>query len=81
MCTSKSFEYLGQAVVIRILIPAFPQNLLAMVEKALHSIAPCKSMEKQQSLTGIKADGSSIYIEIVDPRNRTHANLTKSSTC
>ena len=51
-----------------------------MFEKAWRSIAPCKSMEKGQSLTGIKADGSSIYTEIVDLRTRTHAKLTENST-
>ena len=79
-CTTKGFEYLGQAVVIWILLPGFPHTLLAMVEKAWHSIAPCKSMEKGQSLTGIKTNGSSKYIDNVDLQTRTHANLRENST-
>ena len=79
-CTTKGFEYLGQAVVIWILLPGFPDTLLAMVEKAWHSIAPCKSMEKGQSLTGIKTNGSSKYIDNVDLQTRTHANLRENST-
>ena len=38
-------------------------------------------MEKGQSLTGIKTDGSSIYTDIVDLRTRIQANIAENSTC